>query len=143
MNPNRTKLLALALVLVSTITAARGSDTQPTGMMLPFTENFASTTLDPAWTVHLAKGNLLQVADGVLKLEARPGTRAHFERKLGKDMVRTSCSIQSTGPDATASLFVYWDASNYTEIGFNRPGPGRMEAPGGLGTHIGRGTALT
>src|ERR1017187_120934 len=47
-------------------------------MMLPFTENFASTTLDPAWTVHLAKANLLQVADGVLKLEARPGTRAHF-----------------------------------------------------------------
>ena len=56
-------------------------------MTLPFRETFATATLDPAWTVHLAKGNELQVADGVVKIEARLGSHAHFERKLGKDLV--------------------------------------------------------
>jgi hypothetical protein len=104
-------------------------------MTLPFRETFATATLDPAWTVHLAKGNELQVADGVVKIEARLGTHAHFERKLGKDLVRASCAIQSTGADATASLFVYWDASNYIQIGLNRQGTGRLEAREVLGTY--------
>jgi hypothetical protein len=104
-------------------------------MTLPFRETFATATLDPAWTVHLAKGNELQVADGVVKIEARLGTHAHFERKLGKDLVRASCAIQSTGADATASLFVYWDASNYIQIGLNRQRTGRLEAREVLGTY--------
>ena len=109
--------MAHALGLVCVVAAAHRCGAQQPGMTLPFRETFATATLDPAWTVHLAKGNELQVADGVVKIEARLGTHAHFERKLGKDLVRASCAIQSTGADATASLFVYWDASNYIQIG--------------------------
>src|ERR1035438_7594843 len=123
------------LVMLCAMIAARGSDAQQAGMTLPLTENFASTTLAPAWTAHLAKGNLLQIADGVVKIEARPGTHSHFERKLDRALVRASCAIQSTGPDATASLFVYWAASNYVQIGLNRQGTGRLEAREVLGTY--------
>jgi hypothetical protein len=123
------------LGLLCVLAAVRSSAAQPTALTLPFTENFVATTLDHSWTVHLAKVNAIQVADRVVKIAACPGTRAHFERKLGKDMVRAACSIQSTGPDATASLFVYWDASNYVQIGLNRPGSGRMEAREVLGTY--------
>src|ERR1017187_9214420 len=123
------------LVMLCAMIAARGSAAQQTEMTLPFTENFISTALDPAWTIHVAKGNVLQVADGVVRIEDRPGTHAHFERKLGQDLVRASCAIQSTGLDATASVFVYWDASNYVQIGLNRPGSGRMEAREVLGTY--------
>ena len=111
------------------------SDPQPAGLTLPFTENFASAALDPAWTVHVAKGNSAQVADRMFEIRARSGTRAHLERKLGKDLVRASCGIQSSGPDATASLFVYWDKANYVQIGLNRPGTGRLEAREVQGTY--------
>src|ERR1035441_5673880 len=80
------------LVMLCAMIAARGSDAQQAGMTLPFTENLASTTLDPAWTAHLAKGNLLQIADGVVKIEARPGTRAHLERMLDRDLARAARS---------------------------------------------------
>ena len=135
MNPTLPRTLALALSVMCAITAVRDSDEQQTGLMLPFANTFTSTTLDPAWTAHVAKGNVLQVADGVVRIEARPGTHAHFERKLGQDLVRASCAIQSTGLDATASLFVYWDASNYIQIGLNRQGTGRLEAREVLGTY--------
>jgi hypothetical protein len=117
------------------IPTMRGADAPQPGMTLPFADNFRSTALDSAWTTHLAKSNVLQVADGVVKIEAQPRTRAHFEHKLGKDLVRVSCVIQSTGPNTTTSLFVYWDASNYTQIGLNRPGTGRMEAREVLGSY--------
>jgi hypothetical protein len=128
-------LLVAVLVMLSVRITVRGSGVQQTGMTLPFTENFVSTAIGPAWTVHSAKGNTLQVADGVVKIEARPGTPAHIERKLSRDLVRASCIMQSTGPEATASLFVYWDASNFVQIGLNRPGAGRMEAREVLGTY--------
>jgi hypothetical protein len=117
------------------IATVSGSAAQEPGLVLPFTEKFPSAALDPAWTVHVAKGNVLQVADGVVELRAQAGSRAHIERKLGRDSVRASCALQSTGPVATASLFVYWNASNYTEIGLNRRGAGRLEAREVLGTY--------
>src|ERR1019366_4196762 len=123
------------LALLCVAAAVRGSDPQQMGLTLPFTDNFVSTILDPAWTVHVAKGNVLQVADGVVELRAHPGTRAHLERKLDRDLVRASCAIESTGPDATVSLFVCWDASNYVQIGLNRPSARRMEAREVLGTY--------
>ncbi len=133
---SRCRSLFVAIIgLLFAITVAHGSDAQPQALALPFTDNFPSTALDSAWTMHVAKGNVLQVANGVVEITARPGTRAHFERKLGQDLVRASCAIQSTGPATTASLYVYWDASNYTEIGLNRPGAGRMESREVLGTY--------
>ena len=123
------------LVLLCAVAISRCSAAQEPGLALPFTEKFPSAALDSAWTIHVAKGNVLQVADGVVQLPAQPGSRAHIERKLGKDSLRVSCALQSKGTEATASLFVYWDASNYTEIGLNRPGAGRLEAREVLGTY--------
>ena len=127
--------VTLAIAMAGTLDAARGADVQQTALPLPFTENFASEKLNPAWTTHLAKGNRIEVKDGIVELRARPGTRAHFEHRLDRDLVRASCVLQSTGPGATASLFVYWDASNYTQIGLNRPGAVRLEAREVLGTY--------
>ena len=128
-------LFVAVLVMLCAMPAVRAANAQPAGLTLPFTDNFAATALDPAWTAHLAKGNVLQVADGVVKIEARPGSHGHFERKLSTDLIRASSALQSTGSNATASLFVYWNASNYTQIGLNRPGTGRMEAREVLGTY--------
>ena len=121
--------------MVCALTAAHSSTAQQAGLTLPFVENFTSATLAPAWTTHVAKGNVLRIADGVARIEGKCGTHAHIELKLRKDLVRASAAIQAPDSGGTASLYVYWDTANYTEIGLNRPGSGRLEAREVLGTY--------
>jgi hypothetical protein len=119
----------------SAISVARGADAPPATLAIPFTETFSSVSLDPAWTNHLAKGNVVEVQGGMVVISAHPGTRAHLERRLGCDLVRVSCALKCDTTNATASLFLSWDASNYIQLGVNRAGTGRLAAREVLGTY--------
>src|ERR1035437_2547123 len=126
---------AAAPVILLAIAAVSASAGQEPGLGRPAKEKVASTTADPEWTRHSQRLHGLPDAQSAVEPRTAPGTRPHFERGLGRDLIRVSCAIRSTGPDATASLFVYWDASNYTQIGLNRPRVGRLEAREVLGTY--------
>ena len=133
------KLGHTAAVLLSAvacaISAAQGAEAPQTALPLPFTDGFRSEALDPAWTVHVAKGNVVEARTGSVWISARPGTRAHFERPLGRDLFRASFALKRDHTKATASLFIYWDAPNYLQVGANRDGTGRAEAREVLGTY--------
>jgi hypothetical protein len=105
------------------------------GQVHPVTEKVAPTEEAPEWTRHSQRVRGLPAKESAVEIRTAPGTRPHFERGLGRDLIRASCAIRSTGSDATASLFVYWDGSNYTQIGLNRRDTGRLEAREVLGTY--------
>jgi hypothetical protein len=132
--PRRIAVTLLTVVAGATL-AIHGAEARQESLALPFAETFSSASLDPAWTNHLSKSNAVEVEQGMVVLSGQPGTRAHLERILGRDLVRASFALKYDSPNATASLFVYWDASNYIQVGANRAGTGRREAREVLGTY--------
>ncbi len=91
---------------------------------VPFREAFDRAKLDPAWRVDVSPGNAVELQDGMLEIRARMNTHAHIERPLGVDFVRATCAIQPA-PAITwcTSLFLYWDAGNWCQMGvINRDG---------------------
>ncbi len=117
-NTNR---LAVAAALLMAIHAVWGAAT-PAAIDLPFSENFPSPTLDPAWAVEVEPGNSIQAKPGQIEFRAIPGSKAQIQRPLGRKTFRASCQIRYRQPAAPVALRLFWDASNYAQIGLNNEG---------------------
>lgn len=90
----------------------------PGEMPLPWSDDFAASQLDPGWTVDIATGNHIEVRDGALAITAPTNTYAHIERALGRDLVAVSARLRPAPAISwTSSLFLYWNPSNWCQIG--------------------------
>jgi len=96
---------------------------------VPVAERFDRPDLSPAWKVDASKGNTVEVRDGALILHARQNTYAHVERPLEADFLRASCAIRPA-PAITwcTSLFLYWNAGNWCQLGIISRDGGRYYA---------------
>lgn len=95
-------------------------------LQLPFEERFTQESLDSAWKVDVSAGNAIAVKDGSLQISARTNTFAHVERPLNIDFLRAGCAIKGgTGVSWCTSLFIYWDAGNWCQMGIIERDGGR------------------
>lgn len=114
----------LVCVLLAGAAVQPAQATEPAPMQAPFAERFGTPQIYPDWKVDVSKGGTIEAKDGVLVIKARANTHAHIERPLGIDFIRASCEIKPA-PAITwcPSLFVYWDAGNWCQMGIiNRDG---------------------
>lgn len=135
-NMRMLSVVALSGVLclgAGAIEAAESAST--TGLDLPFIEGFDASALDPGWTVHTGPESGIAIQNGAARFTARSGNRAHIERGLDRDLVRVSAKLKSSGEGGAVSIFAWWDASNFVQVGLNREGSGRMEARVALGNY--------
>lgn len=125
MKASRFSRMAAMLLPLCLVTASHAAETK-TPLSLPFAESFATSTLGPAWSEHVSKGNTIAVKEGALAISAQTNTYAHIERPLEVDFVRVSCAIKPA-PAITwcTSLFVYWDPGNWCQMGINSRDGGR------------------
>ena len=99
----------------------------PAPLPLPFRESFNGSSLDPAWTVDASAGNTISVGAGQLDIRAHINTFAHIERPLGQDFVRVSCALKGDGGVSwCTSLFIYWDAGQWVQLGVVPDGDGQI-----------------
>jgi len=113
-----------------TVTALAPAEARETeALPVPFAERFDRPGLDAAWRVDASRGNTVEVQDGALILRARQNTYAHVERPLEADFLRASCAIRPA-PAITwcTSLFLYWNAGNWCQLGIISRDGGRYYA---------------
>ncbi len=92
-------------------------------------ERFAGPKLGDGWTAEAAPGNTVEIKDGALVITAAENTYAHIQRPLDQDLVRVTCEIQpGSGISWATSLFLYWDAGDWVQIGVIPRGGGRLYA---------------
>lgn len=123
--------LALAVVTLCTLAFA------DKGAELPFKDTFEGVTLEPGWTVDTSSGNTVQLRDGGLQIEARLNTFAHVQRVVARDHVTVSALMRPSSPAGVSwscSVFLYWSAGVWCQLGVIDLGDGRYyvtEATGG------------
>lgn len=118
-------LATAACVVLTGLAVAPGAaagDAMP--LPVPFAERFDRAQLGAEWKADASKGNAVAIRDGALAIDARMNTYAHIERPLGVDFFRATCAIKpAAGITWCTSLFVYWDAGNWCQLGIiNRDG---------------------
>lgn len=73
---------------------------------------------EPAWTVHAAPGNHVTVEGDRIIIDAAENTYAYAARPVGRDLVTVSATIKpGNGISWCTSLFLYWDAGNWLQVG--------------------------
>lgn len=93
---------------------------------VPFRDSFEGPTLDPAWTVDVSAGNEVRLERGAVALYADENTYAHLERPLEVDCVTASARLKGAPAMSwCTSLFLYWDPSNWFQMGLVWRGEGR------------------
>lgn len=96
---------------------------------IPFQDSFSGPALDPAWGVDASIGNEVRLEGGVVALYADENTYAHLERPLEVDNVTASARIKpAPAVSWCTSLFLYWDAGTWCQMGLIWRGEGRYYA---------------
>ncbi len=122
---NRTWTLA-GLLAVSTGVAVAGAASHGESILH---ERFDGPALEAGWTIDASPGNSVTVRDGCLEITAAENTFAHVERRLDRDYIRATCTLQAgSGISWATSLFLFWSPGDWCQIGVIPRGDGRFYA---------------
>lgn len=111
--------MIVSLALFAIVSVSNNENVEAGPIELPFCEVFQNDKMLPGWITDVSKGNTICVDNGRMEINAHDNTYAHIERPLNVDMIRVSCRIKPAGGAIswTTSLNLYWDTSNWCQIG--------------------------